>query len=343
MAIIAPIPRPERRRMHKAIQSTADKGFARRLIALLALHDGKSIVEVHALTGAARSSIGRWINWFTECGMDGLKSMDTGRPPLLPMNEMLSMLVLLIQLSPQDLGYQRSRWSTELLTLELNKLFRSSVAASTVRRWLPKAGIVWRRAAPTLCIRDPHRTEKMDKINQALANCSVRHPVFYEDEVDINLNPKIGADWVMKGQQKRVPTPGKNEKHYLAGALHSATGKVLYVSSCSKNSELFIAMLEKLKRHYRGAKTITLILDNYIIHKSRKTQAWLKQNPKFILRFQPVYSPWVNVIERLWNALHETITRNHKCSYMWQLLRQVKFFMDNVSPFPGGGHGIIKM
>ncbi|MCQ1060075.1 IS630 family transposase, partial [Photobacterium sp. ZSDE20] len=36
-------------------------------------------------------------------------------------------------------------------------------------------------------------------------------------------------------------------------------------------------------------------------------------------------------------------TRNHKCSYMWQLLRQVKFFMDNVSPFPGGGHGVIKM
>ncbi|MDD1830294.1 IS630 family transposase, partial [Photobacterium sp. ZSDE20] len=59
--------------------------------------------------------------------------------------------------------------------------------------------------------------------------------------------------------------------------------------------------------------------------------------------FQPVYSPWVNVIERLWNALHQTITRNHKCSYMWQLLRQVKFFMDNVSPFPGGGHGVIKM
>ncbi|CNC19622.1 transposase [Yersinia pseudotuberculosis] len=33
-------------------------------------------------------------------------------------------------------------------------------------------------------------------------------PVFYEDEVDIdlNLNPKIGADWCMKGQQKRIAT-----------------------------------------------------------------------------------------------------------------------------------------
>jgi len=58
-------------------------------------------------------------------------------------------------------------------------------------------------------------------------------------------------------------------------------------------------MLEKFRRHYRGAKTITLILDNYIIHKRRKTQAWLQDNRKFQLLFQPVYSPWVNVIERL--------------------------------------------
>ena len=32
------------------------------------------------------------------------------------------------------------------------------------------------------------------------------------------------------------------------------------------------------------------------------------KNPKFIVLFQPVYSPWVNQIERLWHALHETIT-----------------------------------
>lgn len=57
-----------------------------------------------------------------------------------------------------------------------------------------------------------------------------------------------------------------------------------------------------LRRHYRRAKTITLILDNYIIHKSKQTEQWLKQNPKFRLIFQPVYSPWVNHIERLWHC-----------------------------------------
>lgn len=78
---------------------------------------------------------------------------------------------------------------------------------------------------PTLRIRDPHKEEKMVALHEALAKCSAENPVFYEDEVDIHLNPKIGADWQLRGQQKRVVTPGQNEKYYLAGALHSGYGK----------------------------------------------------------------------------------------------------------------------
>ncbi|AIA46986.1 hypothetical protein L085_07685 [Serratia sp. FS14] len=58
----------------------------------------------------------------------------------------------------------------------------------------------------------------MAAIHKALDECSVKHTVFYEDEVDIHFNPKIGADWQLRGQQKRVVTPGQNEKYYLAGA-----------------------------------------------------------------------------------------------------------------------------
>lgn len=94
-------------------------------------------------------------------------------------------------------------------------------------------------------------------------------------------------------------TPGQNGKYYLAGALHSGTGKVSYVGGNSKSSALFISLLKRLKATYRRAKTITLIVDNYIIHKSRETQRWLKENPKFRVIYQPVYSPWVNNVERL--------------------------------------------
>ena len=183
----------------------------------------------------------------------------------------------------------------------------------------------------------------MATINEALGRCSADHPVFYEDEVDIHLNPKLGADWMLRGQQKKVATPGQNRKHYLAGALHAGTGNVTYVASDSKDTDLFLSLLQTLKRTYRRARSITLILDNYIIHKSKKAQRWLAKNPKFIVLYQPVYSPWVNQIERLWHALHETITRNHQCRTLGELLRRVFYFLDHAAPFPGNGHGLMQL
>lgn len=63
-------------------------------------------------------------------------------------------------------------------------------------------------------------------------------------------------------------------------------------------------------------------------------QRWLKANPKFRVIYQPVYSPWVNHVERLWQAPHDTITRNHQYRSMWQLLKKGSPFYGNHQPVP---------
>lgn len=139
--------------------------------------------------------------------------------------------------------------------------------------------------------------------------------------------------------QKRVVTPGQSDKFCTTQWY----GKVNYVGGNSKSSALFISLLKRLKATYRRAKTITLIVDNYIIHKCHETQCWLKANPKFRVIYQLVYSSWVNHVERLWQALHDTITRNHQCRSMWQLLKKVHHLMKTVCPFPGGKYGLAKV
>ena len=68
--------------------------------------------------------------------------------------------------------------------------------------------------------------------------------------MDIHLNPKIGLDWMVSGQQKQVLTPGKNEKRYLAGALDVRTGIVTWVEGIRKTSYLFLDLLDRLRRDY---------------------------------------------------------------------------------------------
>jgi transposase len=60
--------------MQKEIHKTRDKNLARRLMAMLMLHKGDSVTDVAHHLCVARSSVGRWINWFTLFGIEGLKS-----------------------------------------------------------------------------------------------------------------------------------------------------------------------------------------------------------------------------------------------------------------------------
>ena len=94
------------------------------------------------------------------------------------------------------------------------------------------------------------------------------------DEVDIHLNPKIGRDWMLPGTQRIVVTPGKNVKNYVAGAYDPLQGRLVYTSGDRKASWLFLNLLRALLDAYRWARRVHLILDNYTIHKSRRTQAW---------------------------------------------------------------------
>lgn len=50
--------------------------------------------------------------------------------------------------------------------------------------------------------------------------------------------------------------------------------------------------------------------------------ARLKENLKIRVIYQPVYSLWMSHVERQWQALKDTTTRNHKCRSMWQLLKK---------------------
>lgn len=181
---------------------------------------------------------------------------------------------------PQVLGYQRSRWSAERLSLVLKKHAGIKVHSSTLRRGLSRLGIVRHRAAPTLRSKDPHKEDKLAVINDALSHCSADHLVFYEDEVDIHLNPKIVADWGLRGKQKQVLTPDQNKKYYLAGALHAGTGKVTSVGDYLKNSELFIAMLECLRRRIARPKPSLWWWITTSSIRAGKPR-WLKQNPRF--------------------------------------------------------------
>lgn len=324
--------RPVRRRLQRIVQKHQDGNYRRRAMALLRLNERRPLSAVAREVCAARSTVQDWRGRYIQYGEAGLVPERQGRVDYTVNDAVGGRLMALVQSLPGEFGYLRSRWTSQMLAQQLNEEYAVGIHASTVRRLLPKLGIVWRRARPTLCIKDPQKESKMAAIRAALGQASARQPVFYVDEADVDLNPRIGHGWMMKGRQYAVPTPGKNQKRYLAGALNVQTGKVTWVEGEKKNAFLFIRLLAHLRKRYKQAKKITVIADNYKIHKGEIARCFLSWNTKFKVLFQPVYHPWVNKIELVWKQLHDTITRNHRFATMAELMMAVKQFMDNLTP-----------
>ena len=335
------IPRAVRRRLKRLAQKPSEHG--RRAHAILLLWEtGNCVARVARALYAARSSVQRWRALYGDYGEEGLRPLDRGRSEWKASDGVLESLAALTDSSPRDHGYLRSRWSSELLAIELHRRTNVQVHATTVRRWLKRLGFGYRCARPTLCIRDPNKSQRLGAIADPLADSGPDCEVFYDDEADIDLNPRIGCAWMPRGRQSMILTPGQNKKQYLAGALNARTGKVVWAERERNDSLLFIDLLYRLKRLYRRARRIVLIVDNVIVHKSSITKRWLANNPKFELLFQPVYHPWVNVIERLWKTLHDTVTRNHRLPSMIALMDAVRRFMEVCQPWPGSAHALAK-
>lgn len=203
------IPRSSRRRLRKIVQCHVDADYRRRANALLLLFEGYNISQTAQLLQASRLSVRTWRQKYETEGEQGIAPDVGGRPAYTVTDEVCTMLVAMIQESPGDSGYLRGRWTSEMLAEQIQKRCGQFIHPSTIRRLLPKLGIGWNRAKPTLQIKDKHKAKKMKAIKRALDTADDENPVFYVDEADIDLNPRMGFGWMIKGKQTSIPTPGK--------------------------------------------------------------------------------------------------------------------------------------
>ena len=321
----------ERRVLRCYAKHSPDAGLRLRSKIVLSLVQHNKPSEIFRAMQCSSSQVYRVAHRFIEDGLKGLadRREDNGEDKVTEEYEWHALIA--VACCPQDYGYRRPTWTQELLILVLEEQTGIRVSTSTMSRLLRRHHV--RLGRPKPIVRCPWKKSRRQRRLRALRRLIREVPedevVLYVDEVDIHLNPKIGRDWMLQGIQKTALTPGKNEKRYLAGALNARTGRLTWVESDHKNSDLFIEQLWQLVQdHYPEARRIHLILDNYRIHKSQRTQLALKGiGDKVQLHFLPPYCPDENRIERVWKDLHDSVTRNHKCKTMKELMNEVRTYL----------------
>jgi len=292
---------------------------------------GKRIAKA---LGCCPATVSRTLDRWEAYGQAGLvdRREDNGQ---LKADDLYAQTVAwILESSPQDFFHRRPTWTRRLLVETARTFTGGGVTVSVTTmgrllRWLkarrgrpkPTAPCPWSERARQL---------RMAAIRSLVDALPATEAAVWEDEADVDLNPRIGFDWMLPGTQRAVPTPGKNVKRYFAAAMDARTDELVWVKGERKNSRLFIDLLKKLLARYADKAVIHVVLDNYTIHSSRQTRLWLAEfgGGKFRLHFLPPYCPDDNRIERkLWREMHANVTVNHRCSTIKQLVGEVVYYL----------------
>jgi putative transposase len=314
-----------------------DPAVGHRAHVVLLLADGYSWAVIAAVLFTSASTITRWQRRYQEGGLEALAGQAPGRRPRLSWHWVGVVVRWVTAGSPRAFGFLRSRWTCATVAWLLLACYQLPVSRETVRRWLHRADLVWRRPRPVLRRQDPCRSAKLRALRRLLAGLSADEVAVFQDEVDINLNPLIGSMWMRRGEQAEVATPGDNDKRYLAGSMNWRTGTLWVTEGAKRDGALFVRHLEELRRRLRRYRVIHVICDNARFHKEatcRRLQDYLRRwGHRIVLHYVPLYAPETNPIERVWWHLHDEITRNHQCQTIEELLNLVFRWLEVGNPY----------
>jgi len=132
------------------------------------------------------------------------------------------------------------------------------------------------------------------------------------DATGFEHNSKLDYGWIRKGKEKFVKSNSGRQRLNVNGAYNPKTKEVITV--CQKenmNSETNILLIKKILEANPYKKRIILVLDNAPMNKSRKLKEFVEeQNGRVELYYLPVYSPNLNLIERLWRFSKKKLLSN---------------------------------
>jgi hypothetical protein len=167
------------------------------------------------------------------------------------------------------------------------------------------------RPGTWLTRRRKERAARRLRLLQRVASWPQAHfELWYADATRFELLPVVSSMWRRRGTRLWVPTPGKNLRVAVCGAIRFPTREFLFTHQLqSVNTALFLPLLKQLvHRARRTGRPIVLVLDNGVPFNSRLAQSALEAAIPYVRCFRmPTYtSETLNWIENFWEHLKQT-------------------------------------
>ena len=294
-----------------------------------------SISQIQREVGVSRPTVYKCIDKALAAGARaGLKDRyhSPKGPEILPDAKAWAVSVACRQ--PKALGLAAELWTLSALAAYLRREAEaagfprlSRVSKTSVWRILREHDLKPHRVRYYLERRDPEFDREMREVLMVyrdvfLTPASARDPAAPAvHTVSVDGKPGVQAIGTTApdlppeaGEQATMSRDYEYVRHgtlSILAALDLHTGEVIADVEPRHRSREFIALLERLHRHYPPGAVIRVVLDNHSAHISRETMAYLATRPG---RFEYVHTPkhgsWLNLIECAFSKMARTFLRH---------------------------------
>lgn len=155
--------------------------------------------------------------------------------------------------------------------------------------------------------------------------------LLFADATRLRLFPPLRAAWALRGQQAVVPVSGRNDRRVLFGAFNPRTAHRIVLHSERETGPGARALLAELRRRYRAAPTIWVLLDRGPAHTAVPTQR-LAAELNLQLIWLPKQWPELNAMDQLWRELKRLVAANRQPESVEPLAQQAESWLLELSP-----------
>jgi transposase len=282
--------------------------------AAVAVVEGMTIADVAAAYGVDRKTVSRWVAKFRNGGSEGLRrKAGSGRPRKLEelTEEELRQIVLP---GAMAFGFETDLWTVSRLRRVIHDTFRIQLSKNTIWRRLRDAGLTYQKPEREYYEIDEATRKKwlryeVPKIRRAVTKH--RAILYFQDESNISLTAFLGKTWAPCGQTPKARVTGKRAGVAATSAI-SRRGQLLFRLLDKRiASKEVIEFLDQMLRHHHR-RHLVVVMDRAPPHTSKKTKAWIEDQPRLHVFHLPKYSPDWNPDEKVWNHLKHQELASHQ-------------------------------
>jgi len=279
--------------------------FADRIKTILLLDDGWSYSQIAEILLLDDQTIRNYELIFSQHGISGLLKTDYkgGLSKLSPEEE------LALKVHIMNHTYSSSSPIIEYV----KQTFGHEFSNSGMVHLLERIGFVYKKTKLVPGKADSQSQQQfIEEYNQLKAQMNSNDEILFIDGTHPQHNPVSSYAWILKGQEKEIPTNTGRKRININGAINIKNYEAIAREDERINAQSTLELFKQIEEAYPSASTIYVIADNARYYRAQIVSEFLKTS-RIRFKFLPPYSPNLNLIERLWKFLKKKVINS--CYY----------------------------